>query len=717
LGNFPLFPQAGCPGDELNRCKFPKLDRAVNYTNDSVVARPGYFSLSLNTSVTAEMTVSNHTALYRFTFPSTPVPPYNITGDTESGPLSPLIIADLSDLSDSRINSSASVDSSTGRMRGSGSFLPSFGIGSYVLHFCADFQGANVRETGIFVNNRASPVSRNISVVEDGLNNSPDILPAGVYTWFEAPSNNQILARVGVSFISTDQACSNAEKEIPNFDFNNTESAATDAWANKLSVVSVDATGVNDTLQKVFWSGLYRTMISPQDYTGENPLWESSEPYYDSFYCIWDSFRSIHQAITLFDPYSQIRMVRTLLDIYRHEGHLPDCHMSLCKGFTQGGSNADIVLVDSYLKLANLTADIDWDLAYEAMLADANIEPRYWSVEGRGGLISWETLHYIPADDFDYLGQGLFTRSISRTVEYAYNDYCIAVLASHLNHTSDYERYLPRTLYWRNVFDPTATSTVNTTNGTTNYTGFHQPRFLNSTFGFQDPLYCSPALNFTSCYLNPHGSETYEGPSWLYTFFAPSSMGPLIITLGGDASFISRLQTYHTSPGISYIGDEQAFLTTYLYHHASRPGLSARQIHAYIPSQFNDTLVGIPGNDDSGAMGSFVALSMLGIFPNAGQDYYYITPPFFREVNITNRLTGNVATIRNINFDAGYTNIYVQNVTLNGEIYMKNYIEHDFFVQGGLLELTLGSVESALWGVGTENIPFSLEGTEYSLPL
>ena len=283
LGNFPLFPQAGCPGDELNRCKFVKADRAVNYTNTSVIARPGYFSIALNNSIMAEMTVTNHTALYRFTFPDIPVPPFNLSGDTDPGPLSPLMIADLSDLSDSRINGTASVNPDTGRMTGTGRFLPSFGIGDYTVHFCADFQGASIRETGVFVNNRAAPDPKNISVTEDGINIQPQILPAGVYTWFNAPKNNQLLARVGVSFISVEKACSNAEREIPNFDFSSIESSATDAWADKLSVVSVEAEGVNDTLRRVFWSGMYRSMISPQDYTGENPLWESDEPYYDSF--------------------------------------------------------------------------------------------------------------------------------------------------------------------------------------------------------------------------------------------------------------------------------------------------------------------------------------------------------------------------------------------------------------------------------------------------
>ena len=419
---------------------------------------------------------------------------------------------------------------------------------------------------------------------------------------------------------------------------------------------------------------------------------------------MWDSFRSIHQAITLFDPYSQSLMIRTLLDVYRHEGKLPDCRMSLCKGFTQGGSNADVVLVDSYLK--NISQDIDWDLAYEAMISDAEDEPSNWAVQGRGGLASWKSLHYIPADDFDPYGVGPFTRSISRTVEYAYNDFCIASMAQRMGRQDDYEKYIERAGYWRNVYKEDQTSFINETD--TGFTGFHQPRYLNGTFGFQDPLFCSHLLNFTSCYLNPNGHETYEGSPWLYTFFAPADMAALITLLGGPDEFVRRLDYYHETDELVYMGNEQAFLTVFLYHHAGRPGKSAERLHSYIPSQFNATVVGIPGNDDSGAMGSFVAMTMLGIFPNPGQDYYYIVPPFFREVSITNGLTGNTATIRNVNFDAGYGNVYVQSVTLNGEGYMKNYITHSFFLEGGVLELTLGPQESMIWGVGEENLPYSI---------
>ncbi|TAQ91187.1 hypothetical protein B7494_g568 [Chlorociboria aeruginascens] len=691
LGNFPIFPQTGCPSDDINNCVFTKTDRASRRINGTVVATPGYFTVTLNTSIKAEMVVTEHVALYRFTFPppsSIPNPnSTNSTVPTPNLPYSPLILVDLTDLPDSRANGRIEVDGATGRIIGNATFSPSFGIGSYELHFCADFSGAKVRDTGVWMNNRAGSEPKSLRVVADGVNSPP--LPAGAWTQFLAPLNNEILVRVGVSFVSVAQACSNGASEIPDFDFSAVKSSAEEKWRSKLGVVEVDAEG---------------------DYTGENPLWESQEPYFDSYYCIWDSFRSIHPLITLLDPESQARMVRSLIDIYRFEGKLPDCRMSLCKGFTQGGSNADVVLADSYVK--GISAGIDWKTGYEAVVSDA---------EGRGGLASWKTLGYIPTDDFDPYGTGSFARSISRTVEYAYNDFCISLIAGGLSKSSDEETYLARSGNWKNIYKADQTSSVVNTTGRINETvdsgfiGFLQPRYLNGTFGFQDPALCSPLYNFTSCYLNPDGHETYEGSSWLYTFFVPQDMASLITTLGGPEAFTSRLEYLHTS-GLLYIGDEQAFLPVFQFHYASRPALSAYYSHFYIPGQFNATLDGIAGNDDSGAMGSFTTLSMMGLWPISGQNVYLITPPYFKEVRIRNGDTGNIATVKSVNFDgdggpqiagrswAGYQHIYIQNVTLNGSVYEKNWIGHEFFRDGGILELVLGSNESH-WGTREQDLP------------
>jgi putative alpha-1,2-mannosidase len=324
-------------------------------------------------------------------------------------------------------------------------------------------------------------------------------------------------------------------------------------------------------------------------------------------------------------------------------------------------------------------------------------------------LTSWKTLGYIPTDDFDPYGVGPLTRSISRTVEYAYNDFCIAEMAQGLGHFGDAEKYLTRSDNWKNMYKSDQISFVSNTTEHPNSTvdsgfvGFLQPRYLNGTFGYQDPSLCSPLYNFTSCYLDPAGHETYEGSSWMYTFYVPQDMATLVTTLGGPDSFVKRLSYLHTS-GLLYIGDEQAFLPVFQFHYAGRPGLSAYFSHFYIPSQFNDTITGLAGNDDSGAMGSYIALSMMGLWPVPGQDVYLITPPYFREVNVTNGQTGKVSTIRNINFDTQYENIYIQSVTLNGKPYTKSWITHSFWLDGSVLELTLGKNESS-WGTADADLP------------
>lgn len=227
---------------------------------------------------------------------------------------------------------------------------------------------------------------------------------------------------------------------------------------------------------------------------------------------IWDSYRGVHQLLTLVDPLSQSLMIRALVDIYRHEGYLPDCRMSLCKGNTQGGSNADVLIAEAYLKKV---INVDWDTAYEAVVKDAEVEPPNWDIEGRGGLRSWKSLGYIPIHDDNLVGTGTQTRSVSRTVEYAYNDFCIAEMAKGMGHAEDYKKYTERSHNWKNLFKKDQKSAIKGVD--TNFTGFLQPRHANGSWAYQDPIFCSPLESFTSCYLNPQGHETYEGSCWLYT--------------------------------------------------------------------------------------------------------------------------------------------------------------------------------------------------------
>jgi putative alpha-1,2-mannosidase len=271
LGNFPLFPYASCPDDDIDRCDFPKKTRVNHgaFEDSSVKARPGYFGITLNSGVEVEMTTTQHTALFRFTFP---------TGSD----LHPLILQDLSDLSDSRQdNGTVTIDPDSGRITGDAIFKASISTGFYRPYFCTDFSGAEIFDTGIFVNSRASTDIKNLTISRS-INNYP--LPGGAFIRFESAAT-PVLARVGLSFISAEQACQNAEAEIPDFGFDAVEEAATEAWKEKLSpIVASAGGGLDQSLLTNFYSGIYRTLINPQNYTGENPFWDNGEPYFDSFY-------------------------------------------------------------------------------------------------------------------------------------------------------------------------------------------------------------------------------------------------------------------------------------------------------------------------------------------------------------------------------------------------------------------------------------------------
>lgn len=452
MGNFPLSIQPSCAGDKIEGCQFgSKFERAVDYRNGSVKAQPGYFSLDLTNNIHVEMTVTEHTALYNFHLPAMAT--------------SPMFLIDLTDLQDSRQNATVNVDQTTGRMKGNGTFLPSFGVGSYQAYFCADFKGTSVRDTGIWVNERAAIEPKEIFV---NRGYSLFYIQAGAFVRFQMPTSGIVQARMGVSFLNTEQACRSAENEVSDWDFTRVKTAAENAWKQRLDGIKIVPGGASQALQTTFFSAVYRTMISPQNYTGENPLWKSTEPYFDSFYCIWDSFRTTFPYLTITQPDALAQMIQSLIDTYAHVGWLPDCRMQLCKGYSQGGSNADVVIGDAYVK--NLSG-IDWNHAYEAVVNDAESEPFDWGVEGRGGLQSWKTLGYVPFNDYDYLGFGPAFHSISRTLEYAYNDFCIAEIAKGLGHSTDYERYLQRSVNWLNLYKSNQTSFYENGTSTGNFTG------------------------------------------------------------------------------------------------------------------------------------------------------------------------------------------------------------------------------------------------------
>ena len=233
-------------------------------------------------------------------------------------------------------------------------------------------------------------------------------------------SNSIVQMKIGISFISALKAEQNAKNEITEWSFDSVRNQLINEWNTLFNNISI-AESTPENYKRMFYTSLYHTMLMPVDRTGENPLWIDNEPYYDDFYAIWDTYRSSLPLITLIDSKRQSGLVRSLINIYKRDGYMPDARSGNSNGRTQGGSNADIVVADAFVKGLE---GIDYELGLEAMLKDATVPPGgNEEAEGRGGLVEYINLGYVP--------HGI-PRAGNRTVEYAYCDYAIALVAKGL---------------------------------------------------------------------------------------------------------------------------------------------------------------------------------------------------------------------------------------------------------------------------------------------
>jgi predicted alpha-1,2-mannosidase len=491
------------------------------------------------------------------------------------------------------------------------------------------------------------------------LANDPSKLPipaGGVALSFGHATAKPVLMKIGISFLSIAQARKNLETEIPGFDFEATRAAAVREWNRALATVEVK--GATPEQAQMFYTALYHTMLMPTDRTGENPLWKSEKPYYDDYYAIWDIFRTSGPLLTLIAPERQTGIVQSLVDIYRHDGWLPDARSGNVNGRTQGGSNAEFLITDAYLKGLN---DIDWETAYTAEVHDAEVSPKDHFKEGRGGLDDWHKLGYVSIEGSD--------RSGSVHMEYAADDYEIALLAKGLGKQADYNKYLQRSGNWKNLWNPDFK--------VDGFTGFIQPRH-------RDGSWLTPFTAMDSGSWN--GNTFYEGNSWTYSTFVPQNVPALIAMSGGAETFVNRLDAFFAVPKRYDVGNEPGFLAPYLYNWAGRPDKTDEHVRAIIAASYRSGPAGLPGNDDSGAMSSWYAFGQMGIFPNAGQPTYLIGSPAFPETTL------HLAQAKTFTIEAhgvSAENIYVVSATLNGKPLDRSWLSHSEIAAGGRLVLTM----------------------------
>ncbi|CDO77720.1 Glycoside Hydrolase Family 92 protein [Trametes cinnabarina] len=676
LSLWKIWPFATCGDDnrfevcacDINSRKVLRKTLANGSPDDA--AEPGYFVSNLSTDIRVELTATRRAALHRYTFPANATIPrivVDITNDGQQSNSLPIV----------------HIDPDTGRVTGGASFAASFGPGVYRAYTCVDFKGdgfdlGKPAEYGTYLGN--SPIRGLV----DGLQE---------YTGYR---NTAIFVRVGVSFISTDQACTNAEAEIPTFDFDGTRSAARAAWNDILGRVQVETDGVDDDTVTLFYSSLYRTHISPADYTGENPLWNSTEPYYDSFYCNWDTFRTLYPLMSLHDPENFARIVRGMINIQQHEGWLPECRGATAKQWIQGGSDGDPILGEFFVKFSDHAASlgVSADALYQALLADAEEQPPDWNLQGRQVNV-WKKYGYIPQDLIEPGGAN--TKQVSRALEYAFGDFAISQVAKALHKTEDAQKA------GGDHHDICLLQVV------------ERPRFANGSFGFTDPNHCSPNdATGANCFLfNTNFDGFYESSPVVYSQFVPQDTAKLIELQGGPDKFVARLDFIFDGNYFDST-DEPSQQIPFMYHYANKPGYSTQRSRQVLAQHFSTATNGLPGNDDSGAMASYVVFFLAGLYPVPATKQYLLSSPFFPKISFFNPVFNTTTTIAVNNFvgnpasGTGGT-VFVQNVTIDGRPAKSNcFLDWDVFQRGGTVELTLTDNIEVTCGNGTDALPPSL---------
>ena len=467
--------------------------------------------------------------------------------------------------------------------------------------------------------------------------------------------------KVGISYVSEQQA----KRNIPANDFDGQLNKVRERWEQQLSKIQIKG---SERDKRMFYTALYHTMLMPVEKTGENPKWTES-PYYDDYYAIWDTYRTSTPLITLLDEQREADIVNALLNNYKREGYMPDARSGDCNGRTQGGSNAEVVIADAFVKGLK---GIDYNLALQAMLKDAEVDPGAdHEKHGRGGLKEYTELGYIPYG---------IDRAGNRTIEYAYNDYCIALVAKGLGRSDIYEQYLKQSKNWKNLW-----RSDYEWDGVKGYImpKDAQGRWLDSVPWGHSKVYhpqipYTPITKVAPWYLPWWSTFFYEALSAEYSLSIPHDVPGLIEACGGAETFRKRLDMFFDRKRYN-VGNEPSFLTPCLYHWIGRPDLSSERVREIVTSNYTDQPDGLPGNDDSGAMSSWLAFHMMGLYPNAGQSYYLLHAPLVPEWTLQ---LCNGKTLRGIVKGKG---THFEKVTLNGKVLDDARLEHADLMEGGEL--------------------------------
>jgi predicted alpha-1,2-mannosidase len=650
LGDFRFMPISG----ELPPAKAWNTYRA-KFSHADETARPGYYSVVFkDPAIKVELTATARAGLHRYTFPAGS--PQHLIVDLARGIGNQPIAGRLVLESDARISGSRR---SAGWAKDKTYF--------FVAEFSRPFQASQIDVDG-----KPSAEPRQGS--------GKQVMAALDFPQSPEP----LLVKVGISAVSVEGARKNLAAEIPAFDFEAVAAAAEKAWNDTLGRIEVEA--ADPATRETFYSCLYHACTGPTLYNdvdgsyrgADHKVHAGGKRQHYTTYSLWDTFRAEHPLLTFFQPQRVNDFVNEMLTSYREfaKHALPIWPVADCETWCMIGNHAIPMIVDAYAKGFR---DYDVEAVYQAVRDSATFD--------RLGMGDYDRRGYVISANRD--------QSVSRTLEYAYDDWCVARFAKMLGKDDDAAYFAKRAKNYRNLFDPSV--------------GFMRGRTADGKW--RKPF--DPRELVWADYT--------EANAWNYTWHVQQDVPGLIALLGGDRAFAAKLdQMYHEDskllaavPDMSgligqYVhGNEPCHHDCYLFNYAGAAWRTQEHVRQVMNLMYNNTVEGCCGNDDVGQMSAWYVLSAMGFYPvNAASGVYVIGSPAVDRATIhldPRYSKGGTFTV--IAQDNSPQNVYVQSATLNGKPLSRSWFSHAELVAGGELVLKMGPKPNPAWGAAPEDRP------------
>ncbi|KAF2514943.1 GH92 family glycosyl hydrolase [Flavobacterium foetidum] len=494
--------------------------------------------------------------------------------------------------------------------------------------------------------------------------------------FFDSKSSKELGVKVALSSVSVENAKGNLDAESQNFE--KAKSDATLDWNKALSKITVE-TPV-DSLKTIFYTSLYHAQVAPITYSDKNGQFRREDDKiittknYTAYstLSLWDTFRAENPLLTILEPTKVSDMVNSMLAYYETKKILPVWTLYANETNTMTGYHSIPVIVDAYMKGIK---GFDAEKAFEAMKATMMQDER--------GLNFYKKYGYIPYH--------LLDESVTITLEYAYDDWCVAQMAKALGKTADYEFFSKRAKAYEYLFDAKS--------------GFMRGKSEDGK-SWNEP--------FDPKHSNHREHTDYtEGNAWQHSWFVPHNVDDFIKLHGGNDTFTKRLEQLFTesseitgnnvSADISGLigqyahGNEPSHHIAYMFNHAKQPWRTQYWVRHILDTQYNTTANGLSGNEDCGQMSAWYVFSSMGLYPmNPASGEYEIGSPIF-EKSTLNLPNGKTFVIEAENVSE--KNFYIQSATLNGKAFNKTAISHQELLNGGVLHFVMGAQPNQNWGL------------------